>query len=203
MFYYISGRLAVVGDGFAVIDCGGVGYRLTVSSTTLAELPSIGVSEGNSLPAAKLYTYLSVKEDAVELFGFYTMRELETYKLLISISGVGPKAAMSILSLMSPDALSDAVASQNVKLISKAPGVGTKTAQRIVLELSGKLAAVAGDSGKGAAESAATEAIKEAEDALVVLGYSRAEAASAVHGVADAAKKTTEELIRAALSRLV
>ncbi|MCD8311667.1 MAG: Holliday junction branch migration protein RuvA [Firmicutes bacterium] len=203
MFYYISGRLAVVGDGFAVIDCGGVGYRLTVSSTTLAELPSISASEGNSLPAAKLYTYLSVKEDAVELFGFYTMRELETYKLLISISGVGPKAAMSILSLMSPDALSDAVASQNVKLISKAPGVGTKTAQRIVLELTGKLAAVAGDSGKGAAESAATEAIKEAEDALVVLGYSRAEAASAVHGVADAAKKTTEELIRAALSRLV
>ncbi|MCD7943673.1 MAG: Holliday junction branch migration protein RuvA [Clostridia bacterium] len=203
MFYYISGRLAVVGDGFAVIDCGGVGYRLTVSSTTLAELPSIGASAGNNLPAAKLYTYLSVKEDAVELFGFYTMRELETYKLLISISGVGPKAAMSILSLMSPDALSDAVASQNVKLISKAPGVGTKTAQRIVLELSGKLAAVAGDSGKGAAESVATEAIKEAEDALVVLGYSRAEAASAVHGVADAAKKTTEELIRAALSRLV
>ncbi len=203
MFYYISGRLAVVGDGFAVIDCGGVGYRLTVSSTTLAELPSIGASAGNSLPAAKLYTYLSVKEDAVELFGFYTMRELETYKLLISISGVGPKAAMSILSLMSPDALSDAVSSQNVKLISKAPGVGTKTAQRIVLELSGKLASVAGDSGKGAADSAATEAIKEAEDALVVLGYSRAEAASAVHGVADAAKKTTEELIRAALSRLV
>lgn len=208
MFYYISGRLTVVGDGFAVIDCGGVGYRLTVSSTTLAELPSIGASAGNgmpagSLPSVRLYTYLSVKEDAVELFGFYTMRELETYKLLISISGVGPKAAMSILSLMSPDALSDAVTSQNVKLISKAPGVGTKTAQRIVLELSGKLTAAVGDSGKDAASSVATEAIKEAEDALVVLGYSRAEAASAVHGVADAAKKTTEELIRAALSRLV
>ncbi|MCD7775875.1 MAG: Holliday junction branch migration protein RuvA, partial [Firmicutes bacterium] len=130
--------------------------------------------------------------------------ELETYKLLISISGVGPKAAMSVLSLMPPSALAAAVREQNVKLISRAQGIGTKTAQRIVLEMSGKLSdKMLNGSPSASSAGVVTSAVKEAEDALVVLGYTRSEAETAVGNVPDAGKKTTEELIRSALSRLI
>lgn len=201
MFYYISGELTHIAENFAVVDCGGVGYKLTVSATTLASLPSIS----SDCPEVKLYTYLSVREDAMELYGFYTTAELDLFKLLIGISGVGPKAAMSVLSLMSPSALADAITSQNVKMISRAPGVGTKTAQRIVLELSGKLAisATAPAGVPAGAKAAATHAFTEAQDALIVLGYTRAEAQNALKNVADADKKTTEELIKAALVALM
>ncbi len=202
MFYYLSGELTYVADGTAVIDCGGVGYKLTVSATTLASLPSIT----SDCPVAKLYTHMAVREDNVELFGFYSLDELDLFKMLISISGVGPKAAMSILSLMSPSALADAITAQNVKMISRAPGVGVKTAQRIVLELSGKL--VTADPGKTAGASGTASAVRapsfsEAQDALIVLGYSRAEAQTALKNVPDAEKKSTEELIKAALVRLM
>ncbi len=201
MFYYISGELTHIADTFAVVDCGGVGYKLTVSATTLASLPSIT----SDCPEVKLYTYLSVREDAMELYGFYSTAELDLFKLLIGISGVGPKAAMSVLSLMPPSALADAITSQNVKMISRAPGVGVKTAQRIVLELSGKLAlspsAPAGNA--VGAKATATHAFTEAQDALIVLGYTRAEAQNALKNVTDADKKTTEELIKAALVALM
>ena len=196
MFYYIKGTLEYVADGVAVIDCGGVGYKLTVSGTTLSSLPDPGRS-----PTVKLYTYFSVREDAVDLFGFYTLEELDTFKLLISISGVGPKAAMAVLSQMSPSALSDAVVSQNVKLISRAQGVGTKTAQRIVLELSGKIVTSAPSAARAATPK--SSALSEAHDALVVLGYSRAETQSALSSIEGAESKSTEELIRIALSRLI
>lgn len=202
MFYYLKGELTYVTENTAVIECGGVGYKLTVSATTLASLPSIA----SDCPDVKLYTYMAVKEDAVDLYGFYSLDELDIFKLLISISGVGPKAAMSVLSLMSPSALADAITSQNVKMISRAPGVGTKTAQRIVLELSGKLVTSAGADAKvGSAASVATRApsFSEAQDALIVLGYSRAEAQTALKNVPYADKKTTEELIKAALVRLM
>ncbi len=201
MFYYISGELTHVAENVAVIDCGGVGYKLTVSATTLASLPSIAAD----CPVVKLYTYLAVREDAMELYGFYSTEELDLFKLLISISGVGPKAAMSVLSLMSPSALADAITSQNVKMISRAPGVGTKTAQRIVLELSGKLAIPEEKAAVGGASASARRApsYTEAQDALVVLGYTRAEAQNALKNVADADKKTTEELIKAALVALM
>lgn len=196
MFYYLKGALEHVAEGTAVIDCGGVGYKLTVSATTLSSLPDAGHS-----PEVKLYTYFAVREDAAELFGFYTMEELDTFKLLIGISGVGPKAAMSILSQLSPSALADAVTAQNVKMISRAPGVGTKTAQRIVLELSGKL--VTPSAKKEAARASKSSTLSEAQDALIVLGYSRAEAQSALSSVEDAESRTTEDLIRLALSRLL
>ncbi len=203
MFYYLKGELTHVAENIAVIECGGVGYKLTVSATTLASLPSIT----SDCPDAKLYTYMAVRDDAVELFGFYSLEELDLFKMLISISGVGPKAAMSILSLISPSALADAITSQNVKLISRAPGVGVKTAQRIVLELSGKLVTMnsAADAKGGSAASVATRApsFSEAQDALIVLGYSRAEAQNALKNVPDADKKSTEELIKAALVRLM
>lgn len=203
MFYYLKGELTHVAENIAVIECGGVGYKLTVSATTLASLPSIN----SDCPDAKLYTHMAVRDDAVELFGFYSLEELDLFKMLISISGVGPKAAISILSLMSPSALADAITSQNVKLISRAPGVGVKTAQRIVLELSGKLVTLnsAADAKGGNAAAVATRApsFSEAQDALIVLGYSRAEAQNALKNVPDADKKSTEELIKAALVRLM
>ncbi len=201
MFYYISGELTHVAENIAVIDCGGVGYKLTVSATTLASLPSITAD----CPVVKLFTYLAVREDAMELYGFFSTDELDLFKLLISISGVGPKAAMSVLSLMSPAALADAITSQNVKMISRAPGVGTKTAQRIVLELSGKLAIADNKAPAGGTAAAAKRApsFAEAQDALIVLGYTRVEAQNALKNVADADKKSTEELIKAALVALM
>lgn len=201
MFYYLSGELTHIAENFAVIDCGGVGYKLTVSATTLASLPSIS----SDCPVVKLYTYLSVREDAMELYGFYTTEELDLFKLLIGISGVGPKAAMSVLSLMPPSALADAITSQNVKMISRASGIGTKTAQRIVLELSGKLvAAEAKTSASGAAaDTHRAPAFAEAQDALIVLGYTRTEAQNALKNIPDADKKTTEDLIKAALTALM
>ncbi len=202
MFYYLKGELTHVAESTAVIECGGVGYKLTVSATTLGSLPSI-VSD---CPDVKLFTYMAVREDSVELYGFYTTEELDLFKMLISISGVGPKAAMSILSLMSPSALADAITSQNVKMISRAPGVGVKTAQRIVLELSGKLVTSEASQSTGTGASSATKrmpSFTEAQDALIVLGYSRAEAQTALKNVPDADKKSTEELIKAALVRLM
>ena len=197
MFYYIKGTLAHIAEGTAVIDCGGVGYKLTVSGTTLSALPDPGRE-----PEVKLFTYFAVREDSAELFGFYTMEELDTFKLLISISGVGPKAAMAILSQLSPSSLADAVTSQNVKMISRAPGVGTKTAQRIVLELSGKLVTSQPAASRAAAQAPKNSAMSEAQDALMVLGYSRAEAQNVLSSIGNTEGKTTEDLIRLALSRL-
>lgn len=194
MFYYLNGKVAYAGEGMAVIDCGGVGYKLTVSTTTLASLA--GSDE------AKLYTYFAVREDSAELYGFYTTEELDTFKLLIDISGVGPKAAMSILSLYSPSALASAVAEQNVKLISRAPGVGAKTAQRIILELSGKLTVNDAPAARTPTKKR-SPAIGEAQEALIVLGYSRAEAQAAIASIEGAEEKTTEELIRLALSQMM
>ncbi len=196
MFYYLKGKLVLASDGVAVVDCGGVGYKLTVSTTTLSAI--VGKDE------VLLYTYFAVREDAAELYGFYTTEELDAFCLLIGISGVGPKAAMSVLSLYSPSALADAVAEQNVKLISRAPGVGAKTAQRIILELSGKLTVGEGSGSLSAKKaSPASPAVSEAQDALAVLGYTRAEAQAAISAIPDAEGKTTEELIRLALSRMI
>ena len=197
MFYYLRGTLAYSGDGFAVVDCGGVGYKLNVSMTTLASL------SGSKDREVLLYTYFAVREDSAELYGFYTTEELDTFKLLIDISGVGPKAAMSVLSLYSPSALAAAVAKQDVKLISRAPGVGAKTAQRIILELSGKLAVGEPGVAAHAQTKKRSPAMAEAQEALIVLGYSRAEAQSALSAIEGAESKTTEELIRLALSNMI
>ena len=132
MFYYISGTLAHKSMGFAVIDAGGVGYRMTVSQNTYDKLPLAG-------NPAKLYNYLAVREDGIELFGFYDETELSSFQMLITVSGVGPKAAMSILSLLTPEKFALAVCTEDTKAISKASGIGPKTAARIVLELKDKL----------------------------------------------------------------
>ena len=128
MYYYISGELVHTERNMAVIDAGGVGYKLTVSSTALGKL-------AGKTGKVKLYTYLSVRDDALELYGFYSVEEASVFRMLITVSGVGPKAAMSILSTMSPEQFALAVTAGDAKALSKAPGVGPRPAARIILEL--------------------------------------------------------------------
>lgn len=175
MFYYLSGVLAHREAGFAVIDCGGVGYKLTISQNTLSELDK----SSSRTDRVKLFTYMAVREDDVELFGFFTEEELSTFKLLLTVSGIGPKAAMGVLSAFTPDGLAKAVSTEDTKSISRANGIGAKGAARIVLELKDKLS-YAGDAGAapikvGSSAPKASSKLTEAAEALTALGYSRAE----------------------------
>ena len=205
MLYYLCGSLFLPDISTAVIDCGGVGYKLTVSSYTRQKLAG---KEGQNV---KLYTHMDVKEDAIDLFGFYTEEEQSIFRHLITVSGVGPKAAIAILSVLSPEKLRLAVATGDAKAIMTANGVGKKIAERILLELKDKLAAgmetlSGGDAGEFAGESGApVTGTNDAEDALnglVMLGYSRAEAAAAIRQV-NPAGKPLEEIVRLALKQLM
>ena len=206
MFYYISGKLAHLDPSFAVIDAHGVGYKLTISGSTHAAMPSyLTTSEA---PIVKLFTYLSVREDGIELFGFSSEEELASFKLLITVSGVGPKAAISILSQLTPQKLAIAICTDDKKAISKANGIGPKTAARIVLELKDKLAkeTVLDDKDVVMADDlslmSTSSKRKDAEDALSVLGYSRAEAATALRGI-DTEHLELDDIIRLALKKLI
>ena len=213
MFYYINGKLAVLereaDRGFAVVDVGGVGYKLTVSRTTYDRMPPhLSVSEP---PEVKLYTYMSVREDDVELFGFSTLEELSAFKMLITVSGIGPKVALSVLSLLTPEKFALAVCSDDKKTISKANGVGAKTAARIVLELKDKLmkssigvsdAEIVSTGAQTVSNAESRSKISEAQDALTVLGYNRMQITSVLNTI-DVASLSLEEIIKAALKRLI
>lgn len=201
MYYYIKGTLEVNEPAFAVIDACGVGYKMTISQTTHDALPAKGSQ-------VKLLTHLSVREDGIELFGFYTQEELSAFRLLIGVSGVGPKAAVSILSYLTPDKFALAVCSEDKKTLSKASGVGAKTAARIILELKDKLGAgmpFAGNTGMTESTVAAVpsgENLNDAIEALSVIGYTRSEILSALRGV-DTASMSVEEIFKAATKRLM
>ena len=206
MFYYISGKLAHLDPAFAVIDASGVGYKLAISGTTHAAMPHhLSVNEA---PTVKLYTYMAVREDGVELFGFISEDELSCFKMLISVSGVGPKAAISILSELTPTKLAIAICNDDKKAISRANGIGPKTAARIILELKDKLkgqTAIDTDgeiSAEDFSSSTPSGKRKDAEDALTVLGYSRAEANSALRSI-DTESLELDEIIRLALKKLI
>lgn len=208
MFYYLNGKLTVLESSTAVIDIGGVGYKLTISGTTHDSLPSPR-SNTSDAETVKLFTYLAVREDDLELFGFYSYEELSAFKLLISVSGVGPKAAMAILTLLTPEKFALAVCSEDTKTLSKASGVGAKTAARIVLELKDKLSKDVSMTSIGGADvnfaptsKAQSNKLSDAQDALVVLGYSRSEAISVLKGI-DASGMELEEIIRTALKKLM
>ena len=186
MFYYLNGELALRDINTCVIDCGGVGYGLTISMITSESLAS---KLGQKV---KLYTYLAVREDGVELFGFGSNEERNAFNMLTGVSGVGPKAAMSILSVMTPDRLAMAVCTEDMKGISKAPGIGAKTAARIVLELKDKVAkdmlstsAATKDLGSAgnAVHTATSGNLAEATEALIVLGYDRSSVIKALGGI--------------------
>ena len=204
MYYYIKGELMVSGLNMAVVDAGGVGYKMTISENTYRSLPR----RGEKPPVVTLYTYLSVREDGIELFGFESERELSSFKMLTSVSGVGPKAAMSILSVFTPEKFALAVCTEDTKAISKANGVGAKTAARIVLELRDKLMketpseVLAGKTVTSIPSGAVGKGkMGEAQDALTVLGYTRAEAMSALSGLDGSLE--LEELIKQALKKLM
>lgn len=206
MFYYISGKLAYANPSTAVIDAGGVGYKLTISENTYNSLPP---RHTQALPEAKLYTYMAVREDDVELFGFANEAELSSFKMLLGVSGVGPKAAISILSLLTPEKFALAVCTEDRKTIAKANGIGPKTAARVILELKDKLMK---ETDLGAAAQASIESaspiatpsgkLSEAQDALMVLGYSRAEAQNALKNI-DTQNLGLEEIIKKALKLLM
>ncbi len=195
-----------------IIECCGVGYRVTVTANTLSKLPTPKFTpagdpvEGTPI---RLYTYMAVREDGVDLYGFYTREELNMYRLLISVSGIGPKAAMSILSLFTPKSLASAVAANDVKSISRAPGVGPKTAARVALELKDKIARnfpqFSGTEDSGdyipAAGPATVSNLNDAREALAVLGYSRSEITAAMKDVDPASP--VEDIIKAALGQLM
>lgn len=198
MFYSITGRVVYLDTQSVALETGGVAFKC---STTLTTLKRIG-EKGST---ATLYTYLNVREDALDLFGFYTEQELECFKLLISVSGVGPKAALAILSELTPDKLALCLATGDSKSITRAQGVGPKLAQRVVLELKDKLAKgleLPADSpeiqaaGLAAADGNASEAVS----ALVMLGYSQSEAAVAVSKLDNTLP--VEDLIKQALKQL-
>ena len=207
MFYYISGACALLEPDRAVLDCSGVGYLLSITRKTYDSLVDFGCmgADGNSTGAVvKLYTYYHVREDAHELFGFFSEKECNLFKLLIGISGVGPKAALSILSALSVDAFIRAVILQDAKAISSAQGIGLKSAQKIILELKDKLSGWNTDDDDFVMPTKEPEADsdvqKEAVNALTVLGYTRQEAVKAVK---NAKGSTLEDIIRSALSGLM
>ena len=207
MFYFIKGPLVMSDLHTAVIDAGGVGYKLTISENTYRALPRMGAGG-----IVTLYTHLSVREDGVELFGFENERELSSFKMLLSVSGVGPKAAMAILSLLTPEKFALAVCTEDRKTISKANGIGPKTAARIILELRDKLmkerdidddlSTAILDHSAEAAGAPARGKLTEAQDALLVLGYSRSEAQSVLKNI-DTQALSVEDIIKEALKRLM
>ena len=167
MFYYLRGTLSVLTNTIAVVDCGGVGYKLFVSASTVGTVSSKINSE------VTLYTHLAVREDAMELYGFATEEELELFRLLISVSGIGPKGAIAILSTMTVDQFRVACASGDAKAISRAPGVGAKTAQRVIIELKDKVAAGISVSDAGPASAPAGGNASQVIDTLLLYGFDR------------------------------
>ena len=193
MIYSINGILEMVEPYHIVVECGGIGYSIKTSMTTISKLPQSGEK-------IHLFTHLVIKEDALELYGFSEMAELQTFKMMISVSGVGPKAAVSILSNLSPERFALCVASGDAKSL-RAPGVGPKTSERIVLELKDKVSKAQIASGIASTDSPAVYGnAAEAISALEVLGYTRGEAAGAV-GKLDASM-SVEEMIKSALKML-
>lgn len=199
MFYYLNGTVAHMEPYLAVIDCGGVGYACRTTNYTLGKLTA-----GKT---AKLYTYLNVREDIFELYGFASESELGCFRMLIGVSGVGPKAALAILSSNTPEGLAMAIVSGNEKALTSAPGIGKKIAQRIILELKdklakGQLATGGGETFAGGVTIIPENKASEASAALAVLGYSQSEVAAALKGI-DLDTLSLEDVVRQALKKMV
>lgn len=198
MIYNLCGTLTVSDVNFIVIECGGVGFKCFTTLNTVQEIGKTG-------DKVNVFTYLSVREDAMDLYGFASRAELDAFKLLITVSGIGPKAAVSILSELSPDRLAVSIASGDAKAIMKAQGVGKKTAERVVLELKDKMGSIAVSSSvlQAVSDAAAVSSggdCAEAVEALVALGYSQSDAAVVV-GAMDKSL-SVDDMIRQGLKQL-
>ena len=202
MIAYVNGIIEDITEDNAVLDVGGIGYNVKISTDTASRLPGIG-------EPVKLYTYTSVKEDSFQLFGFLSRNDLEIFKKCITVNGIGPKGALAILSVLDADSLRFAIMSGDVKAISKAPGIGNRTAERLILELKDKIqiddtliSREISQYSTGNASIMDTGQKKEAVEALVALGYARAEAAKAVNGIDGIESMDASAVLKAALKRM-
>ena len=198
MFYYLNGEITLLEENLAVVDCGGVGFACRTTAYTQSKL-RIGQT-------AKLFTYCNIREDAFDIFGFSTREELRCFELLVGVTGVGPKAAIAILSSASPERFTLAIMTQDEKMLTAAPGVGKKLAQRIILELKDKLGGAQLELNNGVQMTGAPvvhgSKSAEATAALASLGYSQGEIGAALKGV-DAEHLSVEEIVRQALRAMV
>lgn len=202
MIAYVKGIVEDIAEDNAVIDVGGIGYNVKISADTAARLPGIGEK-------AKLYTYTSVREDAIQLFGFLSKNDLEIFKKCITVSGIGPKGGLAILSVLDADSLRFAIMSGDVKAITKAPGIGARTAERLILELKDKIKI---DDAMIDREIESTCAVnvgvgdtpqkREAVEALVSLGYGQAESVKAVNSIEGIESMDSGAVLKAALKKM-
>lgn len=204
MISYIRGELAAVQEQKAIVEAGGIGYGIYMSQQTLSMLPAVGEE-------VKIHTYLNVREDAMQLYGFLTDEDLQVFRLLIGVSGIGPKGGLGILSALGPDDLRFAIASNDVKAIQVAPGIGKKTAEKLILELKDKLkledalenAANAVQNTADTSAGMANEMTGEAVQALVALGYGNTEALKAVRQVEITEEMSVEDVLRQSLKYML
>lgn len=200
MISFIRGTVSSVSENKVEIDTGSFGFEVNVPMSVIGNLPPVGED-------TELYTHLNVKEDEMSLYGFSTRDELQMFRLLINVSGIGPKGAISMLSALTPTDIRFAVMAKDAKALSKAPGIGAKTAERIIIELKDRVSledsldSFSGPSHKSGASLGDTSAKNEAITALTALGYSGSEALKAVNGI-DTEGKTTEDILKEALKRL-
>lgn len=201
MIAYINGIIEYIEEDNVVLDVNGIGYNVNISGSTAARLPGIGMQ-------AKLYTYTCVREDAFLLYGFLTRDELRLFKLCLTVSGIGPKGGLALLSALDADSLRFAILSGDVKAISKAPGIGKRTAERLILELKGKISVEDTEIGAEAASyggniaSVDSEQKREAVEALVSLGYGQAEALKAVNSIEGVESMDSGAVLKAALKKM-
>lgn len=195
MYKYIKGTVEEVGKDYIVVDNNGIGYKIFVSASTISRI-------GSSKQPQKVYTYYHVREDIAALYGFLDSDELDMFELLISVSGIGPKAGLAILSALTPSKLGLSIMGGDIKSLTAIPGIGSKTAHRIILELKDKINKEdVLDLGSGEIEDGG-DSVKEAVNALVALGYSPAEASGAIRKV-DPGNEGTESILKAALKILM
>ena len=200
MIAFVKGILDSVSEDKIVVENQNIGFEILVPGSVVSELPQVGNT-------VKIYTYTYVREDALQLYGFLTKDSMDMFKLLITVNGIGPKAALGILTAMDTDALRLAILSDDAKTIAKAPGIGPKTASKLILELKDKisLADTLGEQSAmvsaGAVDSKTNANRAEAIEALTALGFSASEAVKAVSGVKDIETLSTEAIIKAALKK--
>lgn len=203
MIAYVKGIVEDISEDNAVIDVGGIGYNIRISADTAARLPGVG-------EAAKLYTYTSVKEDSVQLFGFLSRNDLDIFRKCITVSGIGPKGAQAILSTLDADSLRFAIMTGDVKAISRAPGIGARTAERLILELKGKIQTadteigreIAGGNSLRGTVTEENPQKREAVEALVSLGYGQAESVKAVNAIEGIENMDSGAVLKAALKKM-
>ena len=197
MFNYISGSLAHTGRDFVVVDNHGIGWQISVPSTVINRLQG-------AAGEVKLFTYLAVREDDMQLYGFVDSDELALFKLLLSVSGIGPKAALGVLSTLSATEFHLAVIHENVKALTRVPGVGPKSAKRLIIELKEKVSALGLPNTKTAAftPSGDSDALQDTLEALLSLGYSGTEVQAVLLSITDRETMTAQDLLRTALTKL-